>query len=485
MLQGNTILEFAREKKINNRIKREVVNRIKKHNAITPWIQNAITKGNFNMSIPNSAIMPLSQWFDGCMLTSGTNDASLGMIAYNSDVVACAGNSADSGSTDIRRGALNTTETADITGGRRFVWDWGTDRGNGVIASVGLTRSALAIAEISKEAIPTGNFFNLPLFVTNNGTWNVSYFNFGRCQIIDYEKAKAYYIYYSNGVIIAEYDLSTKNIQLLDTPFSLRKGYDGNYVVTTHSIPNSTISNPSPAFTNSSIGYTGSHIHFVVWSGATIKDYVINTSTWELDSSYGTSGVITRTFSGVTFTNIAVDSSWNRFFKKDVFPIVGDYIWAFGTVDNVPKILKCNLLGSSATEIFEFDNPYYTKVSVAAGSMAQYNGASVILPNGDIVKRVSWNNVSVVNNSQPCLLIHNDEMYLSRVRTYVLGSTSADVGINSNGYGTQIINRTTDVNGMGILELCSNYISTCNNLDEAVTKSADLTMKLTYEITES
>ena len=486
MLQGNTILELAREKKINNRIKREVVNRIVKHNAITPWVQNVITKGNFNMSIPNSNIMPLSQWFDGCVLTSGQNNPTLGMIAYNSVVVACAGNSADIGSTDLRRGALNVNETADITGGRRFVWDWGTDRGNGIIASVGLTRSALAIAEISKEAIPTGNFYNLPLFVTNNGNMNASYLNFGRCQIIDYEKEKAYCIYYSNGVVVAEYDLSTKRIQLLDTPFSLRKGYDGNYVVTTHTIPNSTISNPSPAFTNSSIGYTGSHIHFVVWSGATIKDYVINTSTWELDSSYGTGGVITRTFSGVTFTNISIEAYWNYYFKKDVYPIVGDYIWAFGTVSNVPKILKCNLLGSSATEIFEFDNPYYTKASVAASSMGSYNGASVILPNGDIVKRVSGSTTSVVNNSQPCLLIHNDEVYLSRVRAYSTGGnfSSKDISINSNGYGTQIVNKAEDVTGMGILELCSGFISTCNNLDEAVTKSADLTMKLQYDLTQ-
>lgn len=484
MLHGNTIFEFARERKVNNRIKREVVKRIEKHNAITPWVQNVIKQGNFNMSIPNSVIMPLSQWFDGCVLTSGQNDPTLGMIAYNSNVVACAGNSADSGSTDLRRGALNVNETADITGGRRFVWDWGTDRGNGIIASVGLTRSSLAIAEISKEAIPTGNFYNLPLFVTNNGNMNASYLNFGRCQIIDYEKEKAYYIYYSNGVVIAEYDLSTKRIQLLDTPFALRKGYDGNYVVTSHSIPNSTISNPSPAFNNSSIGYTGSHIHFVVWSGATIKDYVINTSTWELDSSYGTGGVITRTFTGVTFTNIFVYTPWNYYFKKDVYPIVGDYIWTFGTVSNVPKILKCNLLGSSATEIFEFDNPYYTKASVAAGSMTSYNGASVILPNGDIVKRMSKNDVSVVNNSQPCLLIHNDEIYLSRVRMYSSGDSSKDVGINSNGYGTQIVNKAESETGVGILELCSGFISTCNNLDEAVTKSADLTMKLTYEITE-
>lgn len=460
------------------------VKRIEQHNAITPWVQNAILEGNFNVSIPNSLIMPLSQWFNGCVLTNAPNDPTLGMIAYNSNVVACAGNSANSGSTDIRRGALNVNETADITAGRRFVWDWTTDRGNGLISSVGLTRSELAIAEISKEAIPTGNFYNLPLFVTNNGNMDASHLNFGRCQIIDYEKEKAYYIYYSNGVYIAEYDLSTKRIQLLDTPFALRKGYDGNYVVTTHSIPNSTISNPSPGFNNSSIGYTGSHIHFVVWSGATIKDYVVNTSTWELDSSYGTSGVITRTFTGVTFTNISIDGSWNHFFKKDVYPIVGNYIWAFGTVSGVSKILKCNLLGSSATEIFEFDNPYYTKASVAAGSMPQYNGASVILPNGDIVKRVSWNNVSVVNNSQPCLVIHNDEIYLARVRMYSTGSSSKDVGINSNGYGTQIVNKAEDITGMGILELCSNYISTCNNLDQAVTKSADLTMKLTYELTQ-
>jgi hypothetical protein len=94
------------------------VHRVEKKNTITGYVQNAITKGNFNMSIPNSAIMPLSQWFDGCVLISGTNDASLGMIAHNSDVVACAGNTADAGSTDIRRGNANTTETADITGGR-------------------------------------------------------------------------------------------------------------------------------------------------------------------------------------------------------------------------------------------------------------------------------------------------------------------------------------------------------------------------------
>lgn len=481
MLQGNTILEFAREKKINNRIKREVVNRIEKHNAITPYVQNAITKGNFNMSIPNSSIMPLSQWFDGCMLTSAPNDASLGMIAHNSDVVACAGNSSDSGSTDIRRGALNTTETADITGGRRFVWDWGTDRGNGIIASVGLTRSALAIAELSQTVAPSANPINPILATITTGGVN----SIANMTIIDYEKSVGYLVSYSNGIVVTEYPLSTKAIKLIGSPYLKTIGYDGNVVSTTHNIPNSTISNPSPDIGNTSISYTGSHIHWITWSGATIKDYVINTTTWELDSSYGTGGVITRTFTGVTFANIRYYYQYNQHYKKDVSPIIGDYVWCVGTVGGVVKMLKCNLLGSAATEIFEYDNLYSTILGMSDASYC--NGISVVLPNGDFIKTSATHNGETGDDS--ALYYHNDKFYLARFNPDAddAGYNSyRSIGMNANSYGT-MLSTGYNTNGGPIVQFgfVHGFVSTVNNLDEAVTKSADLTMKLTYEITES
>lgn len=482
MLQGNTILEFAREKKINNRIKREVVNRIEKHNAITPYVQNAITKGNFNMSIPNSSIMPLSQWFDGCVLTSGTNDASLGMIAHNSDIVACAGNTADAGSTDTRRGNANTSETADITGGRRFVWDWGTDRGNGLIQSIGLTRSALAISEISQTALPSSNPINAILASHTGGNTSI-----GNLTIIDYEKSVGYLVSYNNGIVVTEYPLSTKAIKLLGSPYLKTIGYDGNVVSTTHNIPNSTISNPSPNIGNSSISYTGSHIHWITWSGATLKDYVINTSTWELDSSYGTGGVITRTFTGVTFSNIRYNGTYNWNYRKDICPIIGDYVWCVGTVNNVLKMLKCNLLGSSATEIFEYDNLFNTILGINDGQYV--NGCAFVLPNGDFIKTPSANsNDSTVWGT--ALYYHNDKFYLTKANFDYAGSGSYNTygmcGINANSYGTILDGsyQGNNASAMAHLGFVHGFISTCNNLEEAVTKSADLTMKLTYEITE-
>lgn len=481
MLQGNTILEFAREKRINNRIKREVVNRIEKHNAITPFVQDAITKGNFNMSIPNSSIMPLYQWFDGCVLTSGTNDASLGMIAQNSDIVACAGNTADSGSTDTRRGALNTTETADITGGRRFVWDWGTDRGNGLIQSIGLTRSALAIAELSQTVAPSANPINPILATITTGGVN----SIANMTIIDYEKSVGYLVTYNNGIVVTEYPLSTKAIKLIGSPYLKTIGYDGNVVSTTHNISNSTISNPSPDIGNTSISYTGSHIHWIIWSGATIKDYVINTSTWELDSSYGTSGVITRTFTGVTFANIHYYYQYNQHYKKDICPIIGNYVWCVGTVGGVIKMLKCNLLGSSATEIFEYDNLFRTVLGMSDASYC--NGVSVVLPNGDFIKTTATHDGETGDTS--ALYYHNDKFYLTRFNpdTNDGGYNSyRGIGMNANPYGT-MLSTGYSTNGGPIVQFgfIHAFISTCNNLDAAVTKSADLTMKLVYDITET
>ena len=475
MLQGKTKLSLYR-----NGIE---VKRLQKHNAITPYVQGAIKQGNFNMAIPNTSIMPLSQWFNGCVLTDNVNNALLGMIAGNSDITACAGNTADSGSTDTRRGAFNTSESGDITGGRRFVWDWGTDRGNGSIASVCLTRPELAITEISKTALPTSNPLNSVLATSSAGGAN----SIGNLTIIDYEKGVGYLVYYDSGIVVKEYPLSTKTIKLIGAPFMKQIGYDGSVVSTTHNIADSTISSPAPNVGNSSISYTGTHIHWLIWSGATLKDYVINTTTWALDSGFGSGGIITRTFSGVTFSNIRYNGTYDRNYHKDIAPIIGEYAWLVGSVGGVVKMLKCNLLGDAPTEIFEYDNLYKTVLGVNDG---QYiNGCSVVLPNGDFIKTPSTETGETAYGS--ALYYHNDEFYLAKADFNFASNgaynTYGMCGIDANAYGTIIDKSYRGDNNavMAHLGFVHGFVSTVNNLEEAVTKSADLTMKLTYEITES
>ena len=486
-LRGNTRLSLYR--------KGIEVKRVEKHNTITDYVSKTINQGNFCGTIPNSKIMPIKQWFDGCILTDQTNDASLMMISKTSTIKALAGNSTDLGSTDDRRGAFNALESGDITGGFRFVWDWGTDRGNGTIASVCLTRSALALAELQKNGVPTNPLsLNEPLTSVVTG---VAYADFASLTIIDYEKEVGYKVDYSNGdIVIDEYPLSTRRFHLEDTPLALRYDYQGAVVKTTHTITQAFAVTPTHA--NSSINYTGSHIHWVVWDGDDIYDYVIDTSTWELDMDYGSSGVISRTFNSVAFTNL-FSNGYDGGFRKDVYPIIGDYIWMWGSVSGTPKILKCNLLGNSPTEIHEYDNPYYTKNILSASDVYKASGCSALLQNGDVVKMNGASDVSAYINDYYSRslfyrnindLNHTVDIFLAR--TYdpsdmALGHNCFGMnGLNLNDYGTAIYLGKNDYSSVGAIQISTftPHVSTVNNLQESVEKSADLTMKLTYEITE-
>lgn len=469
MLQGNTILELAREKKINNRIKREVVNRIEKHNAITPWVQNVVTKGNIGMLIPSNKIMPIKQWFEGCLLTDSTNDASLSMIAGNSNVTAQAGNDAYSG-TYQKRGSFNATESGIISStnsdyeGYRFVWDWATNQGNGSIASICLTRHQFGIAEISDGTITaTGTNIDDTL-LDSAGNSNVV----GSMTIVDWEKEIGYFVSYSNGVIsVAEYLLSTKQMH-----FMYRFPVNMPQLLATHTITQ-TVANY--AANNTSISYTGDAIHFITWSNGTINDYEISTSTWEVTTR-------TRAFSGVTFS--AYNTYYRDYLQKDVCPIIGNYIWMLGVTNGVRKMFKCNLLGSAATEIFEYDLPS----GLLTFSQDRINGVSAILPNGDFYKFTSYYmqvDSSLVN--EPCMYFHNDKFYVARCTKFGKtnwGAGNNEVGLNANAYGNLLGLSCQDSSTRYMLKTMFPFVSTVNNLDEAVTKSADLTMKLTYEITE-
>ena len=141
-LQGNTRLELLRDGK--------VVHRVEKHNVISPWLQKAIREGDFGAGIDRNKIMPLTQWFSGCILTdkanckSNTDPGFFGMINQDSNVIAMAGDDAYTG-TNTRRGSadLSAGATGPITNGYRWTWNWSESFGNGDINSVCLTRAEL------------------------------------------------------------------------------------------------------------------------------------------------------------------------------------------------------------------------------------------------------------------------------------------------------------------------------------------------------
>lgn len=450
-LQGNTRLEFIRDGK--------VVKRIEKHNDITPFVQNVIGAGNFQYRADPSKLLPILQFFKGCLLTDEENVASTMMIAGNSEVTAQAGDDAYSGS-NLKRGSFNTVESGAIAGGYRLVWDWNTAQGNGRISSVCLTRGQLGKAEYLPNALPEAGGEVIDFLHYYQGSSVPE--QFSRMTIIDYEKEIAYMVDYSSGIInVDEYAVNTKRLHLLG-------GQDEFILIDTHTI-SQTVSNF--AYTTASASYTGDKIHLITFSGNTLNDYAIDTTAWTVTAT-------THTYTGANFTAL---TSGAYAITKDALPIIGDYIYGFSA--NNTKIIKANLLGNNDADVTEYDNPLASVLS----RLDYSNGEGVILPNGDWYKLNGEKGNGTNDYLTSGIYFHNGNFHV--IRHNYIPNRCFGIGIHANAYGTQIMNSAyssgSNDRKTRALATMFPYVSTVNNLEEAVTKDVTMYMKLTYEITET
>lgn len=454
-LKGNTRLELIRAGK--------VIKRIEKHNDITPWVQNVLGAGNFQYRADLSKIMPIRQFFNGCLLTDKENNPSTMMIASDAEITAQAGNDSYTGVGNQKRGSFNTSESGAIAGGYRFVWDWLTNQGNGTIASVCLTRSQIGKAQYLSGALPDEGAEVIDWLHYSQGSTSAQ---FSRMTIIDYEKETAYKVSYESGTItVEEYAVNTKRLHLLG-------GADEFILQDTHDITQ-TVANYGTDRT--SISYTGDKIHFITFTpnGDTLNDYAIDTTAWTVTAK-------THTYTGAGFSYL----NGNNYgaLIKDALPIIGDYIYAIGGGASMNKIIKANLLGNNDADVTAVDNPLASVLSRTDYS----NGECVILPNGDWYKFNGEKGADNYDYLRAGLYFHNGEYYV--IRHGFTPNRCFGVAINANAYGTQIVNATHSDGDSGryIRGLASifPYVSTVNNLEEAVTKDATMYMKLTYEITE-
>lgn len=459
-LQGKAILEFAREKKVSNRIKREIVKRVEHKNDITGLIASVINEGNFHDMILNSKLMPVKQFCEGCLLTDGENNKNLMLVAGSCGVTAQAGNNAYTGP-NLKRGSYNSNESGLITGGIRQVWDWSTSQGNGSIASVCLCRHQIGIAEFSDDATEPAEYCDEFLHATTETAIQVDN-SLGNCVILDYENNKGYDVYYSNGTITVDvYRVSTTVLHLTDNLYSAE-------LIETHTISQS-VNNYS--FTTASVSFTGDTIHLLTFAalGNTLNDYAIDISDWSCTVS-------SHTYSGVRFVGIY---DWRTVkLSKDALPIINGYVYALSAnSSNVLKMVKCSLTNDA--DVTEYTYPMASIVNWS--EREYYNGPCLILPNGDFYKYFR-----IGNYGNRGIYYHNGVFYRAKNHIWQPINAASAVAANATNYGVAVFNSFTGLGNAAYYSIANvfPYVSTVANLDEAVIKSADLTMKLTYEITE-
>lgn len=466
-LQGYTRLELAREKKVNNRIKREVVQRVEKHNVLSPYASSLVKQGNLWYMEKGISIYPLiDRLFGGVYLTDRPNpdgdsvQGFFGMLGGDVNITAQCSNDAYNGN-NTKRGSYNTSESGVITNGYRHVFDWGTDRGNGTINGVCLCNPQIARADFSDvstrlpadEAAVNENLG----WIYNNADGIVIDSAFVAMDIIDYEREKGFAVAYDSGTItVTEYELNTKRFHIL--------GAVGGFIASaTHTISQS-VDNYSSDWSTVTVCYTGDYIHLITFSGSTLNDYAIKISDWSCTAT-------THTFQGASFTAFRGNSQ--KLLVAHGMLIKDGYLYAISGSSG-QKIVKCNL--SNDADVTEYDNPIYSVAGITSWGNGGSHGSFVLMPNGDFY-------IIGYDGSKHSVYFHDGSAYYCKRNVSRLQKS-----IYANSYGTMFgVNAYSDYGGTPAIYLDTMFpwVSTVNNLDSAVTKSADLTMKLTYELTET
>lgn len=468
-LHGRTILELLRDNK--------VVHRIVEDNTITAYAQNVMNKGNFHYLAGSDKFMPLAEkLFGGVILTdigNSTNGLPVSMIDHSANIIAQASNDGYIG-TNLKRGLLDTTRTGPINGGKGYqlCWFWDQSRGNGNISSVCLCPPELSQIETKASAAALSaesSYCNW--FLANNVRVSKE---LAQLTIIDYEKAVGYKVYLAASVIkVDEYLLNTKAYHLNGSRLDVIRDGNGDAYVTTYTIT------PSADFlslydaSRATVCYTGDAIYFYTFNYAQVGG-IWTTSLEECEIS-------TSDFSSVEHS---YELQGTKFYDFD-YPVKDGFMLRktlsektlYAYSDNMAKIVKCNLLNS--TVVSEVANP------LASLADETYNGPSLLLPNGDFYKFYcpSWNAADV---NQPVLWYHNDTFYATQMLYKELYGTQI-MKANGNLYGTALLagnsGDTVDYQRLHLQSL-SGYVSTVNDIPTVV-KTGSLTMRVTYQLTES
>lgn len=443
-------------------------------NAVTPWIANAINKGNFFDSIPSEKEFPLANWFSGVMLLSKNGDATQYMIPSDARVIACANNASGSDSTDLRRGNYNPDSSSVLldddgrVNGYKFVWYWSDTRGNCIadeyIKAVCLTRPTLAIARYG-DTTPDDTTLSELL-----ARYDVAE-ALAKCQIIDYEGECAFFVDVSNGkIIVKQYQLDTKQYHIMGV-FNSDGVYDITREIADEEItPQTAISNFN--YGRASVSYYNGIIHLLEWqnNSTTIVDHAIDPSDWsETSTSY--------TYAFDTGINIKNASASTLMISKDVILYTTGYLWVKGT-DN--DFYKCSL--TNVANVTKYDSV----------STDDSNGVFVELPNGDWIKySFAEDNVARVS----CDYYHNDTVYGAYdVYDALYGYGEKFRAVNMTGYGTMIASsphsgRYGAKNYISLYVPIGHVATVWNDTDgggsaDQWQKTAGLTMRVIYEITE-
>ena len=454
MIKGNTKIELTNI----HTGKKEV---IEKHNLITNHLKNTLEwlhAWGFTTDISSKLQTRQFPVYDKCMggiilfgntLNENADNVMLPMVEED-DVVGYASNNVNT-TENKKRGSRNITESEKVSNGYKMVWDFGTSQANGVISAVALTdayacdRSGI-FSDIcnrcgSKKRSFPSNVTPRKIVDYDVYTDVVTYLDLSSTTTLTLRTAT----FNSNIASMEGFniykEISSKQVNLsVELPLGglWLDGKDGYYYYCTTWYNNNNVSDKPSSYYD------------------TIKMARIKKDTLEVDASIGLKTIKLS------------DTKWSQ--PDCMFCICNGYIYLGGSTNpnhDYVEIDKIDLASSQVIKKFDqikdYDGTVYSMNNIV------YAGSKCILPNDELIKKEE--------NNYGYLLSYSSNTNLSGLWESS-GSSSGKVLTNDKG---QIMVVDSSVISYGFL---LNNLCTINNLEEAVTKTSDKTMKITYTLTE-
>ncbi|SFS06091.1 hypothetical protein [Anaeromicropila populeti] len=415
----------------------------------------------------------ITNYFSGLLLFREKLEESKDHIAMTVGDVVCAAACETTSMANLELGTLNANETADVTDsngkviGKRFVWDFGTDRANGQIAAMSLVSPACEHRLYGPSGGGDGSFLTMygyyygaPAYrngyLVNAGVDSITTIGSPLKQKEDqsvlslvYETETRKLKIYQNTYDYSKVSLGKSNHDTAGRTYTLLKEVQlTSSAITTNLYVTQTVGDTLYVMTTASVYLSNGNY-------AKLNLHMVNLSTFELTEQLG-------------ITLPVPWYSWGDFLilEQDVFYTAGKY----GSYNKVVLVHTTLQNLADHTVIMEEDTLGNCKLNYYKGLVylacySSYTASSrfgILYP--DSLKIVHWGSnfslSSSYNSSSVFRMVPSD--YLKP--PFVL----YQIGSETNCY-------------MGTFALC---LSTINNLASPVIKTADKTMKITYTIKE-
>lgn len=467
MLKGHAKIELTNVKTGEKKV-------IEHDNMLTNYYRDLFTpRGIAGRNIVHTGIAwNKQQMFGGILLFENSldNNADNYKFPHDNKMVARGSNIAYSG-VDTTIGSFNEAESSFSVDSATLVWDWTQERGNGTISALGLTSAEGGLIGAGRDI--EGDTADASILAPNthriNETANIGGTQYPSPVYIDKTNNKMYAVIYNNNALtVREYQFVDNGIDLL-TILTVNSNYlyqdISKYKETVVSMTSYNLgSNPV------SFCYEG-------------KLYITTATTaWGSGSkTFVRYDFATGTIDTVSISNNTGESIYMTSFgtnRTAVFAIYNGYLYGATTANHIVYIgladnTDCGLVkdGNGETIVRTTSTNIYSMFAVVWGEL--FFNASTIWASGkgDANQKKMYvldsKNVARRRNLAP-FLMGNYDLFAN-----IDGYNDSAVAIYAN-QGTGAPIRTFNL-------MC---LATKNNLDTPVTKTADMTMRVTYTIRE-